>query len=141
MSVPKSERGESKTEYLRQLRLLEKDLLVLCEKKPKKFLYFLRTHIEDSIANAYSNAKKGSCVNIASKADADLRRRYMYLSYCDVKNLASQIELLFDIYGTDLFTIKQIEDLSNRLHFCSKLLEEVLTNDKEIAKKLAKEDE
>lgn len=142
MSVPKSERGQSSLEYLKQLRLFEKDIITLCEKKPKKYLFFLREFIEKPAANAYRNAKAGSAIYVVSKADAELKRKFMYAAYCDIMAVSSQIELFFDMYKTDGLTINQIEDLSKKMHYCSKLLKETLALDKERADRiLAKEKE
>jgi hypothetical protein len=135
MSVPKSERSVSQMEYLRQLRLLEKDLLKISANKPKKFRFFIETAVLTPMIEAMNAAKAGSVIQSYTKEDIELRHRYMYLAYCNIHKIASQVEIFFDLYKTDGLTINQIEDLSIKINFCQKLLKEVIDHDKEEAKK------
>lgn len=136
ISVPKSERGESNMEFIRQLRLLEVKILRISANRPKKFSYFINNHIIKYAAEAYSNAKAGNTVYAITEDDIKLRRQYIYKSYASIMELISQIDVFYEVYKSDGLSNKQIEDLSIHLELCRKLIKGVLDKDREMARKI-----
>lgn len=136
MSVPKSERSESQMEFIRQLRLLEVEILRISASKPKKFSYFINNHIIKYAAEAYSSAKAGNTIYAITEDDIRLRRQYIYKSYASIMELISQVDVFYEVYKSDGLTNKQIEDLSIHLELCRKLIKGVLDKDREKARKI-----
>jgi hypothetical protein len=136
MSVPKSERSESQMEFLHQLRDLEVKIMRLISSKPKKFQYFLNNHVLSHTVNAYSSAKAGNTIYAVTDEDVKLRRSYIYKAYCEIAELASQIEVFYEVYKSDGLTNNQIQDLSEHINLCRKLIKGVLQKDRETAKKI-----
>jgi hypothetical protein len=136
MSVPKSERGESQMEFLHQLRELEIKIMRIANNKPKKFQYFLNNHILNHVINAYGNAKAGNSIYPVTEEDVALRRDYMYRSLCEIMELTSQLDVFYELYKSDGLTNKQLQDLSEHMSYCRKLVKGVMERDRITAKKI-----
>lgn len=98
MSVLKSKRELSKTEYLKTLRELEVFIIKRAAKKPRKMDHlFLNDFIQLS-KDALNNAVAGYSVIVSCKEDVALVHRYLMLSYAKVQALNSQVGIYYDLY-------------------------------------------
>lgn len=138
MSVPKSERGESKVEFLNQLRKLEVLLLRINAKAPKKFNYFMNNFLIKPSADAYSCAKAGNSIYVMTEQDVAQRRSCMLGSLTNLSKISSQIDVYYEIYKSTFLTNKELEELYSTLSLCYKLIKGVIKTDADKGKRIIK---
>ena len=138
MSVPKSERGESKVEFLNQLRKLEVLLLRINAKAPKKFNYFMNNFLIKPAADAYSDAKAGNTIYVMTEQDVQMRRKCMLSALINLSKISSQVDVYYEIYKSTFLTNNELQEIYSTLSLCYKLVKGVIKSDSEKGKRIMK---
>jgi hypothetical protein len=131
MSVKQSYRGESSTEFLKELRDLEIYLMQRTALKPKRYKFFIEDNIINPAARAYSYAKAGNSIRVRDAKDAENRRKYMFRAYAELQAVIGQIEVFAAFRKTNDGEInyKELQEVSRRANTALKLLNGVIKSD------------
>lgn len=130
MPVRESERELSNIEFLKVLRDIEVFLVKRQNEKPKKFRYFFSEHLISHSADAYSNAKMANSIYVTDVDSKKLRKIHLQRAYIEIQSLISQIDVLYCVYKSDVFTNAELENISKLMHEASKLIKGVINADK-----------
>lgn len=133
MSVLKSNRGQSKMQFLETARELTEFTKTQCVKLPKRYTFFGVQRTWECADNIFANIKRGNSIYPTNPHEAQMRRDYFLIALADLHVLAAYIDDIkrrFPIKDTviglwvEMVTTEQ------------KLLKSILEKDKERYSKL-----
>lgn len=102
MSVIRSKRGESQMEFLATARKLQAFTIQKCVNTiPKRYTFYIGTHLADSATAIYDLVKKGNSIYPLNAHEVQMRRDYFLRAYAELQSLVSQIELAHEIVKFD----------------------------------------
>lgn len=130
MSVRVSDRDVSKIEFLRVSRDIEIFFLMKQNEKPKKFRYFFSEYLIKLSANVYINAKIANSVYVSDKETKDLRFHSFQKSIYYLQALVGQIEVIYTVYRSSIFTNSELEYISGLIYKDIALIKGVIQSDK-----------
>lgn len=137
MSVRASERELSKIEYLKTVRDVEIFFVQKQSEKPKKFRYFMSEHLIKHAANAYSSAKIANSVYVDDVETKKYRLHCLKNAIYELQATVGQLDVLYGIYKSDVFTNNEIENISELIYNAINLINGVIRSDKTRYKDIA----
>ena len=132
--VPSSKRQESVLDFLKYARDLQAYTIRKCVNAvPKRYTFYIGTHLADSATRVYEYLKKGNSIYPLNQHEAQLRRDYMLKAYAELNSLVSQVELANEIIE---FEDNVMDQWSEKIYHEMTLVKKVITADRERYKKL-----
>ena len=132
--VPSSQRKESTLDFLKYARDLQAYTIRKCVNAvPKRYTFYIGTHLSDSATRVYEYLKKGNSIYPLNKHEAQLRRDYMLKAYAELNSLVSQVELANEIIE---FEDAVMDQWSEKIYHEMTLVKKVISADRERYKNL-----
>jgi hypothetical protein len=97
MSVYKSRRGESATQFVETARLLEAHTLAQCVKIPKRYTFLLSTELMRLASEVYNHAKSANSIFPSNQHEAQMRRDRLTEANNSLQCLVGKLGLLADV--------------------------------------------
>ena len=134
MGEARSEREVSKMEFLYTARKLQIFTIQKCVNTiPKRYTFFIATHLTDSATAIYANVKRANSVYPLSRYEAQIRRNYFMKACVELQNMVSQVELAHEIIR---FDEKILHQWSGLINWEIKLVSQIMKKDQERYKNL-----
>lgn len=102
MSVPKGDRGEADTEFLRTARELQVFTIRAVTKFPKRYTFYMSQPMAQMAGRAYEYVVCANSIFPSRKSDYELRRNYLLMARSELRALVSQIEIAIEMFGVGL---------------------------------------
>lgn len=132
--VPSSQRKESALDFLNCARDLQAFTIRKCVNAvPKRYTFYIGTHLADSAARVYENLKKGNSIYPLNQHEAQMRRDYMLKAYAELNSLVSQVELAGEIIEIE---DKVMDQWSEKIYHEMTLVKNVIKADRNRYKNL-----
>ena len=109
MSVPSSERKLSGTQYLENIKELEKWVLRKQLHLAKKYCHIYETAITLNIINAFTHAKCANSIFVKDKQSVELRAKELDLAHAYLQAVVGQLEVFREIGDGNLLSSSEIE--------------------------------
>ena len=101
MSVPKSERSESTTQYIYGARELYKYTIQKCAGFPKRYTFYVSQPIADLANKIYEDTVRANSVFPTNQHEAQLRYDNLISAIANCYALLSKIEIASEIFEID----------------------------------------
>ena len=128
MSVIKSNRAVSDTQFLYLARELESKTRRRCLSAPKRFTFYGLQELWLSARRTYEGVKKGNSVYPHNQHEVQIRRDFFICAGVELQNYISQLELLVE---DGVFSPETIRELSDIVNQEIRLIKAVIKSDKD----------
>lgn len=133
MSVIRSQRSDSKMEFIHTARELQIYSIKKCSNFPKRYTFYISQPIANSATRIHEYVKMANSVYPTNAHEAQIRRDYLIRANAELNSLVSQIEVAQELFGLDPDVIKYWMDIVGKE---IRLVKGVMKDDKERYKSL-----
>lgn len=99
LSVPKGDRDEAETEFVRTARELYIHTIRKCTGFPKRYTFYISQPMAQMAGCIYEYVMCANSIFPTRKADADLRRQYLTMAHSELRALVAQVEVAAEMFG------------------------------------------
>lgn len=133
MSVIKSQREDSKMDFIHVARELQIYSIKKCSNFPKRYTFYVSQPIANAATRIHEYVKMANSVYPTNAHEAQIRMDYLIRANAELNSFVSQIEVAQELFGLELNVIKHWMDIVGRE---IKLVKGVMKDDRERYKNL-----
>ena len=111
MSVPKSQRSESKMQFIETAERLYEYTIRAVSKIPKAYRLYNGKTIYELAQSGFRNVKAANLIYPTTQHEAEMRRDYLTRANCDFDCLLAEVHVAKNIFGLETKTIVEWIDL------------------------------